>query len=208
MSTICVLGDSIVWGAADSEGGGWVTRLFIELGKNSEIDVYNLGVSGDKTPNILERFESETKARIEEAEDVILIFAIGINDSYFIQSKNSFNIPPAEFRENIKKIIEGARAIAPKITFIGLTPVDESRTTPIPWDTDKSYKNENIKKYNEIIKSVCRDNSVHFIEIFNEWIKSDYQSLLEDGLHPNSEGHKKIFETVRDFLSKNKIIKI
>jgi len=30
--------------------------------------------------------------------------------------------------------------------------------------------------------------------------------LLEDGLHPNSEGHKKIFESVKEFLIKNKII--
>lgn len=204
--TILVFGDSIVWGAADSEGGGWVTRLFIELGKDFEIDVYNLGVSGDKTPNVLKRFESETKERIEETEDVIFVFAIGINDSYFIHSKNAFMTPPEEFKENIQKLIEKTQRISPKIIFIGLTPVDEPKTTPIPWDTDKSYKNENIKKYNEIIKSICKEKGVHFIEIFENWIDLDYKELLEDGLHPNPEGHKKIFETVKNYLIKNKII--
>lgn len=29
---------------------------------------------------------------------------------------------------------------------------------------------------------------------------------LEDGLHPNSEGHKKMFIRVKDFLIENKII--
>lgn len=206
MGTILVFGDSIVWGAADSEGGGWVARLFIELGRDFEIDVYNLGVSGDKTPSLLERFESETKARMEENEEVILIFAIGINDSYFVHSKNTLMTPPEEFKENIQKLIERAQKISPKIIFVGLTPVDEPKTTPIPWNTDKSYKNENVKKYNEIIKSVCQDENIHFIEIFDKWLESDYQNLLEDGLHPNSEGHKKIFEAVKEFLIQNKII--
>jgi len=61
--SILVFGDSITWGTADFEHGGWVTRLFIELGRDFEIDVYNLGVSGDKTPDLLERFESESKSR-------------------------------------------------------------------------------------------------------------------------------------------------
>jgi lysophospholipase L1-like esterase len=45
-----------------------------------------------------------------------------------------------------------------------------------------------------------------FIEIFENWKKISYESLLYDGLHPNSEGHKKIFETVKNYLVKNKII--
>jgi len=206
MSTICVFGDSIVWGASDSERGGWVERLKVYMAENFDSDVYNLGVSGDKTPNVLKRFESETKARIEETEGVILIFAIGINDSYFIHSKNDFMTSSEEFKTNIQKLIKRAQKISSKIIFVGLTPVDEEKTTPIPWNTDKSYKNENIKKYNEIIKSICKEKSIHFAEIFENWIKSDYKNLLEDGLHPNSEGHKKIFKAVRDFLIQNKII--
>jgi len=206
MSIICVFGDSIAWGASDLEKGGWVERLKVFMWENYDSDVYNLGVSGEKTPNILKRFESETKARTEEGEDVILIFAIGINDSYFIHSKNDFMTSPDSFKSNIQGIIERAQKVSPKIIFVGLTPVEESKTTPIPWDTDKSYKNESVKKYDEVINSVCKDKDIPFVETFDNWMKSDYKNLLEDGLHPNSEGHKKIFETVRDYLIKNKII--
>jgi len=205
MSIICAFGDSITWGALDTEKGGWVERLKAYL-LESDNDVYNLGVSGDKTPHILERFEIETKTRVEEGEDVILVFAVGINDSYFIQSKKDFMTPPENFKRNIQEIIERAQKISSKIIFVGLTPVDELKTSPIPWDTDKFFKNENIEKYNEIIRSACRENKVHFIEIFNNWIKSDYRDMLEDGLHPNSEGHQKIFETVKDYLIQNKLI--
>ncbi len=205
---ILVFGDSIVWGAFDSEGGGWVERLKLYMRAKGDIDVYNLGISGGKTPGLLERLESETKVRIEEDEETIIVFAIGINDSYFVHSKNSLIVPPEQFKENIQRLIDLAQKFSSKIIFVGLTLVDESKTTPIPWNTDKSYKNENIKKYNEIIKSICKDKNTYFVEIFDKWLQSDYQTLLEDGLHPNSKGHQKIFETVRGYLIQNKIIKI
>ncbi|TRZ64349.1 MAG: hypothetical protein D4Q79_01760, partial [Spirochaetia bacterium] len=91
-----------------------------------------------------------------------------------------------------------------KIVFIGLTPVEESKTTPIPWNTDKFYKNEYIQKYDGIIKKVCEENNLSFVEVF-ERLKGN-ENLSEDGLHPNSEGHQKIFEIVKDFLINNKII--
>ncbi|MFQ6056666.1 MAG: SGNH/GDSL hydrolase family protein [Methanosarcinales archaeon] len=76
----------------------------------------------------------------------------------------------------------------------------------MPWATNISYKNESIQKYNEIIKSVCKENNVYFVEIFDQMMKLSYKKLLEDGLHPNSDGHQKIFEIIKDFLIKNKII--
>ena len=208
MATILIFGDSIVWGVADPKYGGWVSRLktFIKTERIFEFDVYNLGISGDKTPSLLERFESETKARIEEDEELIIISAIGINDSYFVHSKNDLMTPPEKFKANIQKLIALAQKFSSKIIFVGLTPVDESKTTPIPWNTDKSHKNKYVKQYNGIISSICKNKNIPFVDIFNKWIESDYQNLLEDGLHPNSEGHKKIFEAVKEYLVKNKIV--
>lgn len=92
-----------------------------------------------------------------------------------------------------------ARKFSKKIVFIGLTPVDETKTNPLPWSPQFSVKNENIKKYNDIIKMICIKNKIQFIELFNQWVKTDYRRLLEDGAHPNSKGHEKIFETVKVF---------
>ncbi|MDP3998378.1 MAG: hypothetical protein Q8P89_02085 [bacterium] len=67
---ILAFGTSTTYGAWDIEGG-WVQRLrrFLDekiITANYEHDyfVYNLGVSGDKSADILERFETETKARL------------------------------------------------------------------------------------------------------------------------------------------------
>lgn len=167
---------------------------------------YNLAVSGDTTEDLLERFEVETKQRVKGGEETVFIFGIGINDSQFVHSQNDLRTPPEKFKENIQKLIDLAQKFASKIIFVGFTPVDESKTTPIPWNTEFSYKNENVKKYDEIVKSACKENNVYFVEIFNQVMKLDYKKLLEDGLHPNSEGHQRIFEIVKDFLIKNTLI--
>ncbi|MBU4142032.1 SGNH/GDSL hydrolase family protein [Patescibacteria group bacterium] len=85
-------------------------------------------------------------------------------------------------------------------------PIDESKVDPIPWLPEVSYKNEYIKRYDKIIKSVCAENKIAFIEIFEKLKKENCKNLLEDGVHPNSKGHEKIFEIVKDYLIENKII--
>lgn len=212
MARILVFGDSISYGAWDKKGG-WVQLLKGFLFEKSLADpnfdckVYNLGISGDTTEDLLERFEFEANQRAKrEEEKPIIIFAIGLNDSYFIQSKNSIAVLEEKFKENIKKLINLAQKFSSKIIFIGLNPVDEPKVSPMPWDRDKSYNIETIKKYNEIIKEICNENNIYFIEIFEEFLKTDYKKLLEDGAHPNALGHEKIYEIVKKFLIKNKII--
>lgn len=218
MAQILVFGDSIAYGAWDKEGG-WVQRLRKFLDEKTllipnfcNIDfpqVHNLSVSsekGENSDNLLERFEFETNQRLEKSKKHIFIFAIGKNDSAFNKIKNNFTIPLEKFRENLQKLVKLAKNYSPKIVFIGIATVDELKINLLSWDPGISYKNENIQKYNKIIKSVCKENEVYFVEIFEDWMKLDYKKLLEDGLHPNSEGHKKIFEIVKGFLIENKII--
>lgn len=208
MAQILVFGDSISYGAWDKEGG-WVSRLkkYLDISQPKEHDVYNLGIPIDESSEeVLKRFIPETKARLGSEKEYIIIFSIGVNDSQFINSKNNFRTKPEKFRENIQKLINLAQRFTSKVIFISLAPVDESKTDPIPWVPDRSYKNSYIKKYNEMIKAICKENKIYFIEFFNKLIRSDYKRTLDDGIHPNAKGHQKIFETIKDFLIKNKII--
>ncbi len=211
MTQVLIFGDSITYGAYDSELGGWVDRLKAFLfGKRSaeHYFVYNLGVSGDTTTEILERLEFETRQRVYENDfkNTVFVFSIGVNDSSWMQSKNNHRVLPEEFKENLNEIVKLAKKFSSKIAFIGAIPADESKTIPVPWATDISYKNYFIRQYNEITKSVCKDNKIPFLDLFEEFISTDYKKLLDDGLHPNSGGHKRIFELVKRFLIKNKLI--
>ena len=211
MPRILVFGASITYGAWDEEGG-WTQRLRKFLDKKAlenpdlYFRVFNLGIPGNTTEDLLKRFEFESIQRLRKDEDAVFIFGTGTNDSQFLTSKNALRILPEKFKENIQKLIDIAKKFSSKIVFLESTPVDEKETVPIPWNKDRSCKNENIQRYNEIIKSICKGNRIYFIGTFDEWKRLDYEKLLEDGLHPNSEGHKKIFETVKNFLTQNKII--
>ncbi len=207
MTQILVFGDSIVWGAEDLEGGGWADRFklwFKKTGKFNE--VFNLGNPGDNSEWLLERMNIECAARIEEKnrERDIIIIQIGMNDS--TAGKNDAMTTPENFGSNIEKIIRLAQKYSSRAVFVGLTPANEAKTNPVSWNANVHYKNNRLKRYNEIIKSVCAKNKIRFVDICGEFVKTDYKKLLEDGLHPNSEGHEKIFGIVRDFLVKEKII--
>lgn len=211
MTNLLIFGDSITWGAWDEESGGWAQRLRNELDKRTikgEIYcvTYNLGVSGETTEFLLERLESEIKARVEPGEESILIFAIGANDSQWINKQKKNRCSPQDFNSNIQKIIKTAEKYSKKIIFLGITPIDEKKVDPIPWAMDRSYKDKFRKEFNDLIKSACQDSKVRFIDVFDKLMDSGYKENLLDGVHPNAGGHKKIFKIVKDFLNRNKII--
>lgn len=196
---ICIFGASSTWGAWDKEKGGWVNRLRLFLENNNmDADVYNLGVSGDTTEDLLERLESEARAR--EAE--LFIFSIGDNDSAYKNKEGNYQVPPEKFRKNLLKLFKIAGKFTDKIIFLGLKPVDEFKTKPVPWHNVIYYTNKNINLYDGIIKDVCGKQKISYIDIKSVLSKND----LADGLHPNEKGHQKIFEVVKNYLLKNKLI--
>ncbi|MGM0629401.1 MAG: SGNH/GDSL hydrolase family protein [Patescibacteria group bacterium] len=203
MTTVCIFGDSIVWGAFDPEGGGWATRLRNAyeaqgLPVDKDTDVYNLGVSGDNTEDLLERFDVEAAAR----EPSTIMFAIGINDSHLVISKDENRVPILQFEKNINTLLNKAKEITSKIAFIGLTPVDESKTTPVPWNTDKNCTKENRDKYDAMIKNFCKENNIPYLSM-EEVITFEE---LSDGLHPNVTGHQKMFEAVKGFIKQKDLL--
>lgn len=207
-----VFGDSVAWGGWDKKGG-WVTRLIqdvnpkvIKTNKKYYCAIYNLGVSGDTTLALLKGFEKEVRVRIDEPEDIIVVFAVGLNDSQFLNDKKRLRVPEKKFEESLQKLIDKAKKYASDIVLVGPNPVDDKKVDPIPWAPDKSYKNKYVEKYNMIIEKVAKKNSLAFIDIFNQMKKINYKKLLYDGAHPNSSGHKFIHEKVKAVLSKkNKI---
>lgn len=199
MKSICIFGDSTTWGAWDIEKGGWVNRLWLYAGEKTdgECEIYNLSISGGTTETILERFESE--AKIREAD--VLIFQSGGNDSCLKGRNGSNQIPADKFKNNLEEIIRKAKNITPNIIFIGLENVDETKTMPVSWE-DIYYVNVEIKKYDEVMRDVCKANNIPYLDIFGLLKNEDFK----DGLHPNTAGHKKIFERVKNFIEENKWI--
>jgi len=204
MITICVFGDSIVRSCKQPENKKWVGKLRYFLWKIYEVNtVYDLGIDGETIERLLKRFETECRAR----EPNIIIINIGINDSQYNSQKNSFRVSFRKFKKNLDYLIAKGKNFTPKIIIIGLLPIDESSARPFLRGLHRYYTNKDRKKYNEGVKLAAEENNILFIDLFESWIKINYKKLLtSDGIHPNSKGHQKIFEKVKEVLVKNKLI--
>ena len=208
---ILVFGDSIVYGLYDKSGGGWVERLrkFIDqklADGNHYYTLYNLGIDGDNSKNLLKRMDFEIQQRQKEIDPLIII-SFGGRDAIVKLATGKPDTSRDKFEENVQKILDTAKKYTSKVLFVGIVgPRDESKLNPIPWKPEYAVENKYARDYNEIEKNICKKNGVHFIDIFGRWEKLDYKSLIEDGAHPNPKGHKKIFSLVCSYLMKNKLL--
>lgn len=180
---IGIWGDSITFGECDSEALGWVGRLrkaWLDLA-----NVYNRGVCGDTSEDLLKRFSIEA-ASIEPNR---IIFAIGINDSKFLPNATSNNVPIEKFRENIKELVARARKYTEDISLIGPTQVYEERDSK----SGTRFINAEIQKYDDFLKDFADTENLKFISMANVL---NIDEDLDDGLHPNAQGYEKMFEVV------------
>lgn len=210
MMNILIFGDSIVAGRGVAKSKSWVSLLcqYFDRQDNSNFLIYNLGIPGESTQEILKRTKAESRARNlhrSPADKTLIFFAVGLNDSKGLGSPQNFNTPLDVFNKNLKELIKIAKIFTLAPLFIGPTPVDEKKTAPI--DGYTFFLNQNIKLLNDTIKRICNEEQLIFVEIFKEWSKENYKMFLfEDGVHLNVLGHQQIFQKVLPIL-KSKIEK-
>jgi len=203
MKKIFIFGDSIAYGAWDPEGG-WVERLRQWLFVTTRGDynlgtfLYNLSIVGETTTDLLTRFPTELVARQPEPGDLI-VFATGINDAQFVNGQPIAT--PADICTHVRALIQQARAWTPRLCWVGLTPVDDTRTTPIPWMPDRAYRNAAVAEFEAAIRRTAAAEAIPYIELFSTWTADTaYQQQLFDGIHPNAAGHAQICEQIKAFL--------
>jgi lysophospholipase L1-like esterase len=205
MHKIFIFGDSIAYGAWDPEGG-WVERLrqWVFVTTRGEYNratfLYNLSIVGETTADLLKRFPTELAARQPAPEDLI-VFVAGINDTQFVNDQPIAT--PADVCTNVQALLQQARAWTPRLCWIGLTPVDDARTTPIPWMPDRSYRTATVAEFEAAIRRTVAAAAIPYIELFRAWTADRvYPQLLFDGIHPNAAGHVQICERVTAFLQR------
>lgn len=204
MANVLIFGDSISYGCWD-EKGGWAQRLKNEMEQDiiashfaQDHFIYPLGIPGDTTQTLLQRFKQETDARIIPQERTIFIFSIGINDSIYNNKTNSFITPLWKFKNNLQALMQAAKRYTKDIIVVGLTPVDETKVNPMSWLPECSYKNDYISQYTTALEEVCTQEKLIFLDVFTDWQHKEFEKLLLDGLHPNSEGHSLLLEKIRE----------
>jgi lysophospholipase L1-like esterase len=210
MTTLLAFGDSITWGAWDTEGG-WVARLRKEIDKRNLSDpefycsVYNLGISGETSSALLKRFSSEAKHRIKiEEENPIIIIATGTNDAKFIKSKNTHLVPLEEYQKNIIQLIKQLKTITSNALFLTPPFVNESNVNVSSKGDERLLFNKDLSQYARVVKEETLKRKIPCIDVqqfFNE------KTMLDiDGVHPNDKGHEEIYKHLKEILNKRKIL--
>lgn len=190
--TICVFGDSTVQAAYVK--AGWVDLLRRHLEEKYPrdfVNVFKLGIGGHTSDDILQRFESEARVRAPSA----IIFAFGVNDSGYFKVLTRPIVSAQRFTANVQAIITKAKQFSSDITFIGPALGDDSLLKPFPGSSrGKTYDRSRTEVYNRILEKTVTAGGCRFINLLDKLQPADFQ----DGLHPNDQGHTKIFEVIKN----------
>lgn len=192
-TTVLLFGDSIVHGNWDPEGGGWGQRLRRRLQERSKDDqmfvVYNLGVCGDTSAQVLARFSSEAQCRLRRADRTVVIFGVGVNDAKYNTETGTHRVSIEEYRQNISAFIEQARRVTSYVACTSILPIDETKTRPLPWNPAEELRSVDVDAYDAALKDVCTKNEAPYLALRDlPWSPESF----DDGLHPSTASHERI----------------
>jgi lysophospholipase L1-like esterase len=186
---IGIWGDSITYGAGDSEALGWVGRLRKSLETEDGIGVYNFGICGNTTDDLLKRFSVETSA----IKPNVIVFAIGINDSKYLVGETESVIPLEKYKRNMRDLLKLAKNYTNKVIVVGATKADETLTRK----SGTRFVNSVIQTYNDFLKEFSESEGLTYVDVFDVL---DIHADLDDGLHPNAQGYEKLFMAIKGFV--------
>ncbi|NEP02360.1 MAG: G-D-S-L family lipolytic protein [Symploca sp. SIO2E9] len=207
---LVVMGDSIIYGFGDPEGGGWVERLRRQwmLPDTPGHVIYNLGVRGDGVKQVHQRFEHEFRSRGELRNRLpdAIIFSVGVNDSARLGRPDGRNFTDFDsFQTQLGSLLDQAQRLCP-VLFVGMAPVDE---TKMPFMDCLYYNHADQHRYKEATRLACLKRQIPYLDIFEIWKSrgADWWSkqILKDGLHPNVSGYKALLQEVITWESINNL---
>lgn len=198
---VVVVGDSLIYGYGDTEGGGWVERLrrqWMDPSQPGPI-IYNLGVRGDGVQQVAKRLENEFKLRGELRRRVpdILVLSVGINDSARLgQPTGRSMTDEVTFTREIHNLLDQAKQLCPTF-FVGMVPVNETR---MPYADILHFSNADQAHYNQMTLHACESRGIPYLDLFRRWQSQGQdwcnERLCDDGLHPNVLGYRTLMADI------------
>jgi len=201
---VIAVGDSLVYGYGDSEGGGWVERLRLQW-MNPETPgpiLYNLGVRGDGVVQVAKRLESEfcDRGELRHRTPDVLVLSFGINDSARAGRPNGRSVTDViHFEQSVDQLLKKAHGLCP-VYFVGMVPVNEAA---MPFANILHFSQTEQHRYRDITRRLCEAQNIPYLDLFEQWsMQSDEwvrDRLCADGIHPNILGYRTILESVKSW---------
>jgi len=172
---IVFLGASLVAGVGDPKGQGWVTRV---VGRTQhpdlELTAYNLGVRGDTSADVLQRWASEVPLRWAGRTERRVVLSVGTNDV-------ASGITLARHRLNLANLLDDAAS-----SGVGAFVVS-------PPPTADAELNERLEVLVDAQADVCARRGVPFVDCYaplmghDQWRTDLAASSVEN--HPGQAGY-------------------
>ncbi|MGD1861483.1 MAG: GDSL-type esterase/lipase family protein [Leptolyngbyaceae cyanobacterium] len=208
---IVAIGDSLVYGFGDPEGGGWVERLrrqWLQPEAPSHA-IYNLGVRADTTERVARRLVQEFQTRGEFRNRVpdLMILSVGLNDTCRVSKPDGRPLTEFQlFQAQMGELLDTAQSLCPTI-FIGMTPVLEER---MPFAEILYYSHRDQWPYKEFTRAACEQRHIPYLDVYDLWLRRGdawWRSRIStDGLHPNVLGYRALLEDITTWSALNHIL--
>ncbi len=178
----------------DSITHSWDGKDRAEL-RQQYLDRYNtinLGISGDRTENVIWRLQNGEFDGIHPKVATLLIGTNNTDGNHYLQIST-----PAELAAGIGKICSIVRKKSPdtEIILLGI----------LPYGYKPNHRDEINKATNRIISRFPeKDPKIHYHDLGHLFLKEHgkvRRDLMPDYLHPNGEGDKLIFEALAPVIS-------
>ena len=219
---IAAMGDSITKGVVLTGDGNYsvLDNNFVDLlRKHNNIDIDNLGKFGC-TISFAHHITDHYPEKIASSDYTILEY--GGNDCDFYWKRIALDptgehqpkTKLEEFRREFVKLIEKVRALGSRPIILSLPPIeskeyfdffsrkmnDEQRDNILGW---MGGEVEAISRwhdsYNQVLFGVASETSTPILDItqpFSNYSDGWRSLLCQDGIHPNSEGHRLIASSI------------
>lgn len=155
----------------------------------------NLGISGDRTENVIWRLQNGAFDGIKPKVATLLIGTNNTDGNHYLKIST-----PEELAAGIWKICSVVRKMSPdtEIVLLGI----------LPYGYKPNHRDEINKATNRIIsKFPGKDPKIHYHDLSHLFLKEQgrgkvRRDLMPDYLHPNVEGSELMFKTLAPVISK------
>jgi acyl-CoA thioesterase-1 len=173
---VLFLGDSLTAGYGLSEEEAFpalVAGRLAEMG--IEARVVNAGVSGDTTAGGLTRLPWLLRQK-----PAVVVVALGGNDGLR-------GLPLAQTEENLRGILKGCKEAGAEVILAGML---------IP----PNYGADYFAGFRDLFPRLSRELDLPLIPFLLEGVAAEPDLNLPDGIHPTSEGQKRVTENVLPYV--------
>ncbi|GGE93834.1 Lysophospholipase L1 [Chishuiella changwenlii] len=202
MTNCLFFGDSITYGEYDGILGGYVDFLkrfcHTEYYTNNaeEVNCFNLGIGGETTFGLLNRFTTEIEARLSPDNNLVFLF-YGANDLAIKDNQELVSLN--DFEANLQLTVKKAKVYTDKVYLISIIPISKQIDGVIV-PSGKFRSTGKIELFNQSIEKIAKEEKVNFLDVYTLF-KEDKESLLsKDGVHPNEVGYKLIAEYIKPIV--------